>query len=216
MLTNFSNTNTIVSEWMREIRDVNMQTDRMRFRRNLERIGEVAAYEISKSVPYINIEVQTPLAPAHCTVMAQPPVIATILRAGMPLYQGLLNFFDHADSCFIGSYRKHNAGGGFEIAQQYLAGPALSGRTLIVADPMLATGASMILAIESLLDNASPAQLHIVSVIASAEGVDLVQRRFPDAHIWVGAIDAGLTDSKYILPGLGDAGDLAFGQKSQF
>ena len=216
MVTNFTTSNSIVSEWMREIRDVGMQTDRMRFRRNMERIGEVAAYEISKYLSYEVVPVTTPLATTTCAVLAGQPVIATIFRAGMPLYQGILNFFDQADSAFIGAYRKHAKDGSFEIAQQYVASPALAGRPLIVADPMLATGASMALAIESLLEYDQPSQMHIVAVIASKEGVDLMQQRFPGAHIWVGAIDNELTNSKYILPGLGDAGDLAFGEKRQF
>ena len=216
MVTNFSTSNSILSGWLREIRDVTMQADRMRFRRNMERIGEVAAYEISKHLAYEVVPVTTPMATTSCAVLAVQPVIATIFRAGMPLYQGLLNFFDHADSAFIGAYRKHAVDGSFQIAQQYLACPPLAGRPLIVADPMLATGASMALAISSLLEFDKPSQMHIVSVIASREGIDFMQRSFPEAHIWVGAIDHELNNSKFILPGLGDAGDLAFGEKRQF
>jgi uracil phosphoribosyltransferase len=216
MVTNLSAANSIVSVWMHEIRDAAKQTDRMRFRRNMERIGEVAAYEISKHLPYLCVDVTTPLANTTCQVLEREPVIATIFRAGLPLYQGVLNFFDHADSAFIGSYRKHAKDGTFEVAQQYMASPALAGRPLIIADPMLATGASMVQAITSLMEYDQPTQLHIVAVIASTEGIATVEQRFPDAYIWVGAIDNELTNRKYILPGLGDAGDLAFGEKRQF
>lgn len=216
MLTNFCNTNTIVSQWVHEIRDADKQTDRMRFRRNMERIGEVIAYEISKTLPYKQTSVQTPMGACNCSIPESQPVIATILRAGLPLYQGLLNYFDGADSAFIGAYRKHNMDDSFEIHQQYMTSPPLEGRTLIIADPMLATGASLVLAITTLLEHDKPAAIHIVNAIACTTGINHVQNHFPDAHIWTAAIDDELTDKGYIVPGLGDAGDLAYGKKRQF
>ena len=216
MLTNFCETNTIVSQWVQEIRDSGKQTDRMRFRRNMERIGEVIAYEISKMLPYKQATVQTLMGACNCSVLESQPVLATILRAGLPLYQGLLNFFDEADSAFIGAYRKHNMDDSFEIHQQYMTSPPLDGRALIIADPMLATGASLVLAITTLLEHDKPVQIHIVTAIACTEGINHVQRHFPEAHIWTGAIDDELTALGYIVPGLGDAGDLAFGKKRQF
>jgi uracil phosphoribosyltransferase len=215
MITNLSRSNSLVGCWVRELRDVGIQGDRMRFRRNLERIGEAAAYEISKLLPYKQVAVQTPLGMCDCMELDRQPVLATILRAGLPLHQGVLNYFDGADCAFIGAYRKHAADGSFEICQQYVANPALEGRPLIMADPMVATGASLVLALETLLENDRPSQVHVVAAIGCAEGVAAVQQRFPEAHIWLGAIDERLTDEQYIYPGLGDAGDLAFGEKRQ-
>lgn len=216
MVTNFSATNSLVGKWMQELRDITLQDDRMRFRRNLERLGEVAAYEISKVLPYTEVPVQTPLAATRAMVLTAEPVIATIFRAGLPLYQGMLNFFDHADSAFIGAYRKHDKDGAFLIEQQYMASPPLAGRPLIVADPMLATGSSMVLALAALTEFDKPSEIHLVAAIAAPEGIELVKAAYPDVHIWLGAIDDGLTAGKYILPGLGDAGDLSFGEKRQF
>jgi uracil phosphoribosyltransferase len=215
MVTNLSDKNSLVSIWMRELRDTNIQNDRLRFRRNIERIGQVAAYEISKLLPYTDVQVQTPLAATTCKELQAQPVLATILRAGLPLYQGLLSFFDTADSAFIGAYRKHTSDTSFEIAQGYMVSATLSGRPLILADPMLATGASMLLSLLSLMENDTPAQLHIVSVVASPEGIKAIQDAYPEAHIWVAAIDTHLNAEKYIVPGLGDAGDLCFGEKRQ-
>jgi uracil phosphoribosyltransferase len=200
---------------MRELRDLDMQGDRARFRRNMERIGEVAAYELSKTLRYREITVQTPMGEAQCQALEQQPVIATILRAGLPLHQGLLNYFDHADAAFVAAYRKHNRDGSFEIEQEYLTAPDLDGRILIVADPMLATGASLSLALEGLQENGTPAQTHIVTAIACTEGVDFILRRHPEVYIWAGDIDDELTARGYIVPGLGDAGDLSFGNKRQ-
>ena len=202
MLTNFSASHSIVSEWIQEIRDVSKQDNRMQFRRNIERIGEVAAYEISKHLEYTHINTQTPLGIAKSTVIKTQPVIATILRAGLPLYQGLLHFFDKADNAF-------------EICQEYMASPKLEGRPLIVADPMLATGASLALALTQLTAYDHPSEIHIVAVIASAAGIEHIERHFPKAHIWLAAIDDELTAKGYIVPGLGDAGDLAYGEKRQ-
>lgn len=217
MITNLSETNSLVSDWLSEIRDTAIQGDRQRFRKNMERIGEVAAYEISKVLPYRQLPVTTPMGQANCAVLDTQPVLATILRAGIPMYQGLLNFFDKADSAFIGAYRKHNDKNDmFEINQQYITNPPLHGRPLIVADPMLATGASIALALLTLTNNDQPAQMHIVCAIACTPGIDYIKSRFPEAHIWAGAIDEELTAKGYIVPGLGDAGDLAFGKKNQF
>lgn len=217
MITNLSIRNSLVSNWMQEIRSIDIQKDKMRFRRNTERIGEIAAYEISKMLSFKEVEVTTPLGMKKQQVLAEKPVLATILRAGVPLHQGLLNYFDHADSAFIAAYRKHNKNDGtFEIEQHYVTCPDLEGRTLIVADPMLATGASLLLAIQGLLEFGKPAQIHIVTVISCTEGLDAVLRKYPDVHIWAGDIDEELTAKGYIVPGLGDAGDLAFGSKLQF
>jgi len=216
MVTNFSDNHSIVSVWVRELRDSTIHGDSMRFRKNLERTGEVAAYELSKHLNYKNINIQTPLCETAGTMLETQPVIATIMRAGLPLFQGLLNFFDQADCAFIGSYRKHNQEGAFAIEQQYQANPPLTGRPLIIADPMLATGSSMIKALESLMENDRPSQLHIVSVIASSSGIANIVLAFPEAFIWTAAIDKDLNSNSYIVPGLGDAGDLAFGKKRQF
>jgi uracil phosphoribosyltransferase len=215
MVTNLSQNNSIFSEWVRELRDVDIQHDRMRFRRNLERIGEVAAYEISKQLPYKITTVQTPMGESICAELEQQPVLATILRAGIPLHQGLLHYFDKGDNAFVAAYRKHHRDGSFEIEQQYLTCPDITGRPLIIADPMLATGASLVLAIQTLMDSGKPSQLHVVCAIACTEGIELLERKYPEAHIWVGAIDDELTAKGYIVPGLGDAGDLAFGVKKQ-
>jgi uracil phosphoribosyltransferase len=215
MITNLSDQNSVFSEWIRELRDVDLQNDRMRFRRNIERIGEIAAYEISKILPYKIITIQTPMGEAICHELEEQPVLATILRAGLPLHQGLLNYFDKADNAFIAGYRKHHIDGSFEAEQQYLTCPDISNRPLILADPMLASGSSLVLALQSLLDTGKPSQLHIVCAIACTEGIELLKRKFPTAHIWAGAIDDELTAKGYIVPGLGDAGDLAFGTKKQ-
>ena len=216
MINNLSVTNSIISQWISEMRDTTVQNDRLRFRRNLERIGEVIAYEISKLLPYKEVEITTPLGTATCRVLEHQPVIATILRAGLPMHQGLLNVFDGADNAFIGAYRKHNAEGGFAIDQQYVASQDITGRPLIMADTMLATGASLILALKTLLAEGTPTQLHIVCAIASAEGIKQLETSFPEAHIWAGVIDPDLSKANYIVPGLGDAGDLAYGEKKQF
>ncbi len=207
----------MVSNWMQEIRSIDIQKDKMRFRRNTERIGEIAAYEISKMLSFEELEVTTPLGIKKQQVLAEKPVLATILRAGLPLHQGLLNYFDHADAAFIAAYRKHNKNDGtFEIEQNYVTCPDLEGRTLIIADPMLATGASLLLAIQGLLEFGKPKEMHIVTVISCTEGLETVLRKYPEVHIWAGDIDEELTAKGYIVPGLGDAGDLAFGSKLQF
>lgn len=215
MVTVLSQNNSVVSEWIKEIRDVNTQADRMRFRRNIERIGEIAAYEISKTLPYEKVMVQTPMGEATCSRLVQQPVLATILRAGIPLQQGLLNYFDHADCAFVAGYRKHHRDGTFEIEQHYFTSPELDGKTLIIADPMLATGASLELALKTIKEQAHPAQIHIVSVIACTVGIEYIKRKLPEVHIWTGVIDEELTAKGYIVPGLGDAGDLTYGNKTQ-
>ena len=215
MVNNLSEYNSIFSEWVREIRDVDIQQDRMRFRRNMERIGEIAAYEISKHLPYSAVTIQTPMGESICNILEKQPVLGTILRAGIPLHQGLLNYFDKADNAFIAGYRKRHRDGTFEIEQQYITCPDINGRPLIIADPMLATGSSLVLAIESLLDTGKPSQIHIVCAIACTEGIELLKRKIPEAYIWAGAIDEELTARGYIVPGLGDAGDLSFGIKKQ-
>jgi uracil phosphoribosyltransferase len=197
------------------MRDVNTQTDRMRFRRNMERIGEIMAYEISKILPYSMQEVETPLGIADIMLPTEQPVIASILRAGLPLHEGVLNVFDRADNAFVSAYRKHHKDGTFEINVEYLSCPPLQNRVLIIVDPMLATGASMEISVKRLLENGQPRQIHIVTAIASASGIAYIQRMLPKAHLWVGAIDEELTAKSYIVPGLGDAGDLAFGEKMQ-
>lgn len=215
MVTDLSTSNSILCEWIREIRDVSLQGDRMRFRRNMERIGEVAAYEISKIMHYTEVVATTPLGESPCKVIESQPVIATILRAGLPLHQGLLNYFDKADAAFVAAYRKHHRDGSFTIEHNYVTSPELAGRMLIMADPMLATGASINVALEILTRLSQPSSIHIVSAVACSVGIEMVKRRYPEAHIWTGAIDDELTGRGYIVPGLGDAGDLSFGGKVQ-
>jgi len=215
MLTILSQDFSLVNQWINELRNVEVQQDRMRFRRNMERIGEIAAFEISKTLEYKEVEIQTPLDKIKVKEIAVQPVITTILRAGVPLFEGLLNYLDRADCGFVAAYRKHDANDYFSIKQDYLTCPNIEGRPLIVGDPMLATGASLIEAIKDLLTNGKPLSLHIVAAIASRQGVETLQNAYPDAKIWVGAIDEELTSKGYITPGLGDAGDLSYGEKLQ-
>lgn len=215
MVTNLSDINSLLSGWVRELRDTSIQNDRLRFRRNLERIGEVAAYEISKVLPYKNITIQTPLGEAECVELEQQPVLATILRAGVPLHHGLLNYFDRGDNAFIAAYRKHHRDGSFEIEQHYVTSPSIDGRPLILADPMLATGSSLVLALQTLTENEKPSQIHVVCAIACTIGIEYLERKFPEVQIWSAAIDDELTARGYIVPGLGDAGDLSYGTKRQ-
>jgi uracil phosphoribosyltransferase len=206
---------SLVNSWINELRNIEIQKDRMRFRRNMERIGEVAAFEISKDLETKEIEIRTPLDTIKAKEIAVQPVITTILRAGVPLFEGILNYFDKADCGFVAAYRKHDANDYFSIKQDYLTCPNIDGRPLIVADPMLATGASLIEAIKDLLTNGTPTQLHIVAAIASKQGVETIEKAYPEAKIWVGAMDENLTTKGYITPGLGDAGDLSYGEKLQ-
>lgn len=215
MIINLSKEHSLVSNWIAEIRDVEVQGDRMRFRRNLERVGEIAAYEISKRLPAMQKEVQTPLGTATCNVLAQQPVLATILRAGLPLHQGLLNYFDKADNAFVSAYRKHDKDGSFEISLEYMSTPELEGRILIISDPMLATGASLVKSIQYMREEGEPSAIHIVAAIACSVGIEYVHRHIPTATVWCGDVDDELTAKGYIVPGLGDAGDLAYGVKIQ-
>jgi uracil phosphoribosyltransferase len=215
MIVNLSQQHSLISNWISEIRDVTIQSDRMRFRRNLERIGEVAAYEISKVLPFEEREVETPLGTAYSKLLTQQPVIATILRAGLPLHQGILNYFDKADNAFISAYRKHNKDGSFEISLDYISCPELEDRVLIISDPMLATGASLVKTIHYLKEEGRPREIHIVAAIACTVGIEYVKREDPSVTIWCGDIDDELTAKGYIVPGLGDAGDLAYGVKVQ-
>lgn len=215
MVINLSEQHSLVSNWVSELRDVDIQGDRMRFRRNLERIGEAAAYEISKVLPFAEREVQTPLGIATSKVLKDQPVLATILRAGLPLHQGLLNYFDKADNAFISAYRKHNKDGSFEISLDYISCPELEDRVVIISDPMLATGSSLVKTIHFLKEEGRPKEIHIVAAIACTVGIEYVKREEPLVTIWCGDIDDELTAKGYIVPGLGDAGDLAFGVKVQ-
>jgi uracil phosphoribosyltransferase len=214
MIHILSQKNSIFNQFLLELRDENIQKDSMRFRRNIERIGEVMAYEISKHLEYYEKDVTTPLGLANISIIKDQPVIASILRAGLPLHMGILNYFDSAPNAFISAYRKHHKDGTFDIQIEYLASPDLTGKDLIICDPMLATGQSMVLTFQALLKRGIPRHAHIVSVIASNEGVDYAKKHLPsNTTLWVGAIDQELTAQSYIVPGLGDAGDLAYGQK---
>jgi uracil phosphoribosyltransferase len=215
MVVNLSKEHSLVTNWIAEIRDTEIQKDRMRFRRNLERIGEVAAMEISKVLPFKQTEVQTPLGVATAKVLEEQPVLTTILRAGVPLHQGLLNYFDKADCAFVSAYRKHDKDGSFEISLEYFSSPDLEGRIVIISDPMLATGASLVKTVQYLRDEGEPKSIHIVAAIACSVGIEYVRRNIPSATIWCGDIDEELTAKGYIVPGLGDAGDLAYGVKIQ-
>src|SRR5690606_4262669 len=199
--------------FLAELRNKELQQDRMRFRRNLERLGELFAYEISKTLTYIPTEIETPLGISETALLTEQPVLATILRAGIPMHQGMLNIFDQADCAFIGAYRKTKKSGTFEIRKEYVSTINLDGRILILIDPMLATGRTVVLTCRELLDDFSIKSLIIVSAIASEEGVAHVQAFLPQAQIWAGAVDSELTSKAYIVPGLGDAGDLAYGAK---
>ena len=216
MVIDLSKKNSLLNHWVAELRDINVQNDRMRFRRNIERIGEVAAYELSKTLDFKSVEVTTPLGIAPTQLLNEQPVLATILRAGLPLHQGMLNYFDKADNAFISAYRKHHPDGSFEISLEYLSCPNLNGRVLILCDPMLATGASLVETIQAIQKTYTPAQIHIVVTIASQKGIEHVEKELgADTPIWCAAIDPILNDKSYIVPGLGDAGDLAFGTKMQ-
>jgi uracil phosphoribosyltransferase len=206
---------SLLNPILAEIRDQEIQQDRMRFRRNLERCGEIFAYEISKVLPYAERDLRTSLGVATVPVLAEQPVIASILRAALPLHQGLLNYFDRADNTFISAYRKHEGDADhFEVEIEYLSSPSVEGRTVILCDPMLATGSSMVLAYQALLARGTPAHIHVAAVIASEQGVRFTLQNLPeDITLWVGAVDPELTARAYIVPGLGDAGDLAFGAK---
>lgn len=215
MVVNLSEQHSLISNWVSELRDTEVQQDRMRFRRNLERIAEVIGYEISKTMAWEEKEVTTPLGISKCRVLAQQPVLATILRAGLAMHTGLLNYFDKADNAFISAYRKHNPDGSFDIHMEYMSCPEIENRTVIISDPMIATGSSLVKSIEFLKAEGAIKELHIVCAIACTVGIEYVTRAFPKARIWCAGIDDEITAKGYIVPGLGDAGDLAFGAKLQ-
>ncbi|MDR2972249.1 MAG: uracil phosphoribosyltransferase [Bacteroidales bacterium] len=209
--------NSLFNQFISEVRNTKIQNDAMRFRRNMERIGEIFAYEISKTLPFEKTTINTPLGEVDMNIICQQPILATILRAGLPLHQGLLNYFDKAENAFISAFRKHDVEGNFEIQIDYMSSPMLKNKTLIIIDPMLATGKSMVLTYRELITMGVPKHIHIVSVIASVDGIEYIQKHLPHSKtsIWLGAIDQELTAQSYIVPGLGDAGDLAFGAKLQ-
>lgn len=211
----FSKTPSLVSQYMAELRDVNVQKDMLRFRRNLERLGEIMAYEISKTIEYETVDIPTPLDVAKCQIIKEQLVLATIFRAGIPFHKGFLDFFDHAQNAFVSAYRKYREKENFDVFIEYIASPRIDGKTVIIADPMLATGASMELSYKALLTKGNPARIHVASVIASQAAIDYVRRTFPadKTTVWVGAVDDKINAHSYIVPGLGDAGDLAYGVK---
>jgi len=214
MIFNLSTHSSLARVYLKELREVVIQKDRARFRKNLERIGQILAYEISKSLPAKVEEIQTPLEKTEISIPENHPVLCSIMRAGVPFFEGFLSYFDHSDCAFVGAYRgRHEQDFTFEIELDYVASPNLEGKTLILIDPMLATGKSMIKAIEALKKWGEPAAIHIASVIATPQGIDLIESCFPNADIWTAAIDRELNAHFYIVPGLGDAGDLAYGQK---
>ena len=213
-IVDFSKSNSVVNKFIAEMRDVNIQNDRLRFRTNIQRIGEIIAYEISRELAYEQQDVTTPLGIAEVSVPNETIVAATILRAGLPLQQGFLNIFDDAETAFVSAYRKYDEDYNFDIHVEYVASPSLDGKVLVLCDPMLATGGSMQLAYEALLTKGTPSKLHVISVIASREALNYLEGNLPeDATVWVAAVDEFLDQHKFIVPGLGDAGDLAFGQK---
>ncbi|MBI4648513.1 MAG: uracil phosphoribosyltransferase [Bacteroidia bacterium] len=215
MIINLGEQNSVFNQFVAEIRDEKIQNDSMRFRRNLERTGEIFAYEISKNLDYENREIQTPLGIANVRVFTNKILLATILRAGLPLHQGLLNIFDSAENAYISAYRKYHKDGSFDIKFEYISCPSTENKIIILSDPMLATGASMELAYKALLIKGKPLHTHIVTIIASKEGINYISKHLPfdNITVWLGAIDDELTVKSYIVPGLGDAGDLAFGGK---
>lgn len=214
MIHDFSNTNSIFNAFLSEMRDTSIQKDSMRFRKNLERIAEVMAYEVSKKLEYEAHAVTTPLGEAKTFRLKEQPVLATILRAGLGMHNGLLNYFDRAESAFISAYRKHSTAENFEIYVEYIAAPSIDGKVVIISDPMLATGSSMVTVYKALLQQGKPAKIHIISAIAHPDAIQFVREHLPDTtEFWVGAIDSELTAQSYIVPGMGDAGDLAYGTK---
>jgi uracil phosphoribosyltransferase len=213
-IINLGTTNSIFNQFISEIRNIDIQKDKMRFRRNCERMGEIFAYEISKTFTYTKKEITTPLGISEIKLIDEQPVLSTILRAGLTLHQGLLNYFDDAENAFISAYRKHRKDGTFIIETEYLASPSIDNKIVILSDPMLASGSSIVVAYKSLLERGKPKKLHIVTLIASAQGIEYIKRHLPaSTTLWVGAIDDELTAQSYIVPGLGDAGDLAYGLK---
>jgi uracil phosphoribosyltransferase len=215
MVHKLSKNHSIVNRFLSELRDVTIQKDRQRFRFNMERIGEILAYEISKTLPFKRAEVETPLGIANTYVPSQEVVLAPILRAALPLHQGMLRIFDQAENAFVSAYRRHHKDGSFEINLEYLSCPDLSNKILVIIDPMLATGSSMELSLKELSRHGHPVQVHFATVVASPYGLERLERLFPNAHIWMAELDEELTAKSFIVPGLGDAGDLAYGPKLQ-
>ena len=215
MVNNLSAQHSLISNWVSELRDITVQNDRLRFRRNLERIAEVIGYEISKQFETSEKIVKTPLGEHPSKVLKNQPVLATILRAGLAMHNGLLNYFDKADNAYLSAYRKHHPDGTFDICLEYISCPDLKDRVVIISDPMLATGSSLVKSIQHLKEIGNFKQIHIVCAIACKAGIDHVLKQIPDAIIWCGDVDSELTSKGYIVPGLGDAGDLAYGTKIQ-
>lgn len=215
IIHDFSNQNSILNQFISELRSVDIQKDSMRFRKNIERIGEILSYELSKTLDYTNQEIQTPLGIKSMSVPQSDLVLCSVLRAGLPLHQGLLNFFDMAENAFISAYRHHRDNqDAFEVIVKYFASPNLANKTLVLTDPMLATGKTLENVLKALKDHGTPKQIHIVSVIGSKSGIEYVKSVFPKTtHLWIAAVDNTLNSKGYIVPGLGDAGDLCFGQK---
>ncbi|MGL4519143.1 MAG: uracil phosphoribosyltransferase [Phocaeicola sp.] len=214
-IINLSTEDSLLNEFVSELRDVTIQNDRLRFRRNIERIGEIMAYEMSKQMRFMPRTVQTPLSVSTDRKLADQPVIATILRAGLPFHQGFLSYFDRADNAFVSAYRKYKDTLKFDIHIEYIASPRIDDRVLIITDPMLATGGSMELSYRAMLTKGNPKEIHVACIIASQEAVDYIASKFPadKTTIWCAAIDPELNEHSYIVPGLGDAGDLAYGEK---
>lgn len=214
-IINFDNSPSLVSQYLTELRDIKVQNDMLRFRRNLERIGQIMAYEISKCIRYKTVTIDTPLAECDCRVIEDNIVLATIFRAGIPFHQGFLDYFDSAENAFVSAYRKYKEKENFDVFIEYIASPDINGKTLVIVDPMLATGTSMELSYRALLTKGTPARIHLASVIASQKAVDYIGDHFPGdiTTLWTGAIDPVINEHSYIVPGLGDAGDLAYGTK---
>lgn len=213
---NFAEQPSLVSRYMMELRDITVQKDPLRFRANLERIGQIMAYEISKRLDYEDVEISTPLGRCLCQTPADKIVLATILRAGLPFHTGFLSYFDHAENAFVSAYRRyHEKGDSFDVLVEYMASPSIEGKTLVLVDPMLATGSSMELAYRALLGKGEPSRIHVAAVIASRQSVEYVKQHFPSERttLWCGGIDDEVNAHSYIVPGLGDAGDLAYGEK---
>jgi len=218
MIVNLGARNSILNQFISEIRDEQIQKDSLRFRKNLERAGEVYALEISKTLNYQIKEVKTPLGTAEVSLPTDQLVLGTILRAGLPIHQGLLNFFDKAENAFISAYRVYEKDGTFHIRFEHISCPSVDGKVVVLADPMIATGSSIVLAYNALLEKGTPSHVHIVTLVASREGIEYLRKKIParKSTIWVGAIDDELTSKAFIVPGLGDAGDLAFGSKTSW
>ena len=215
IIHNFETQNSILNQFIAEIRDINVQKDAMRFRKNIERIGEILSYELSKALTYNNKTIQTPLGSKKMSLCENELVLCSVLRAGLPLHQGLLNYFDKAENAFISAYRHHpRRSDEFEVIVKYFASPSLSNKILVLTDPMLATGKTLENTFKALKSHGMPKQIHIISVIGSKEGVNYIKKIFPkDTHLWIATIDEKLNNKGYIIPGIGDAGDLAFGVK---